>query len=266
MNKFKIVLLCLSFLNYFNASSQRYSPLCFENSYYGKFHLSLGLKKYGVGLGNFEQYNGFNFNLLNRTCRLNGALFTMFSKSVFMNGMQVAAIQAKAAKLNGLAIGGITSSLDTLNGIQLTSIISFNKVLNGVNVSFRNDASRLNGVSFCGLTKSKVINGAFFSFGISVIDTARGVFISGYTTVTKSTKGVSINGVLFGASEMRGLTIAPINLSFKRVHGVQIGLWNKTLRLHGVQIGLLNKAGNNKRPFRKTPIINFHFDKKEKSP
>jgi hypothetical protein len=246
-----------------NIEAQRNQPTCYDNT--PVFNLSLGLNKFGLGLGSFGTYNGINLSLFDNTCHLNGIGISFIGNvnpKKNCNGIDFGVIPM-SDNVNGISLGVLAGSVEgKLNGISCYGLFSETWNVNGVCVSGLIQMNNsINGFTSGGLCLiSDVQNGFGLSFLIQRIDNVA--------------NGLTITGLYYNAEKTNGLAVAPVNL-VDTTNGVQVGAYNKSDKLNGVQIGVFNHVGmgsgfqfglvnvieENPRLLRCIPIMNFNFSK-----
>lgn len=215
---------------------------------------TLGYHDNGIALGNSRNCNGVRINLWDK--EVNN-----------VNGFNISA-KSYTERTNGFSFGVVANSDDMTNGIKIAG--------------FSNVADEVNGICIAGLATdvTNKINGLGISGFYTFADTMNGVFISLLGIINFNRDFINVvNGLSVGmftdAENFRGLalgfqsrldTLNGVSMGLVRnesnvANGIQFGMQNKTQDLFGFQIGFWNVA-ENKRHFKKTPIINFNFRKK----
>ncbi len=215
-------------------------------------YLSLGPKHCGICFGTPKEYNGIRLNLWDRKdAQINGLSISGWSKNKktngislgiiatnddVSNGIEISGIAAQSSNSNGIKIGGLGVGAKTHNGLAIGNLWISGKKFNGI------------GVSLFGSIGSDILNGLFIScWGIGSTKVINGFAVGGFNVFANSLNGASLS--------------VGMNLNDYQ-KGVSITTFNFSNELHGFQFGLINYAGNNRRLFRVTPIVNFHLKKK----
>lgn len=220
-------------------------------------HITMGYSDNGLVLGNSQKSNGVRFNFWDKSVRfINGINVTAKSKSQKTNGISIGLIANNDSIGNGIFIGGLVSSGTYINGICISGLINGTKnKINGIGIAgLVSVADTMNGVFINIVGTTKVFNGEFSN----VIN---GLTIGIINDAVKF-KGLSI-GYQNRTDTMRGICIGLVYNGSKDAKGLQIGICNKARSLHGIQIGFWNIV-ENKRFFKRMPIINFSFRKRSK--
>jgi len=205
-------------------------------------HLSIGHNGNGVCFGNSSKYNGIRLNGWDKNVtNINGINISGFCNSRKTNGISIGIIANLDSISNGLKIGGLATYAEHHNGIALSGLII--------------GGSKFNGIGFAGISPSAdTLNGIFVGlYGITPL--------SSYDSIN-IINGLAIGGLGVTSSKMNGLAVGFLRNAFDKQNGVSISCFNRAEELYGVQFGLLNYAGNNRRIFRRIPLINFNFKKK----
>jgi hypothetical protein len=204
-------------------------------------HLGLGIKRYGLSIGNSANYNGIRINFEDKNVNeINGLNIAGISDIGKLNGMNIGILFSLDSLSNGIEIGGLSLKFIKHNGFALGTLC-----LTG---------EKINGIGITGL--------ALFA------DTLNGVFVGPIGIMPRHDpdsiriiNGLSIGGGVI-ASKMNGVSFGYFGNIFEKLNGVAIGGINLASELHGFQIGLINHAHNNRRFFRWTPIVNFNLRQK----
>ena len=200
------------------------------NTSYGQNRFfSIGKKDAGICFGNSAQYNGLRLNLFDKNVKI-------------VNGVNLALISG-SKKLNGVSISAIGDASEVSNGVSIGGIALRGNKRNGIGISIDINCDTLNG---------------FFIGGIGV---------AGRTIrePMKIIKGFASGLIAVGAEKVYGLMLCG-GLSYsKEQYGISIAGYNKTENLHGFQFGLLNYAGNNRKLFRRMPLMNFNLRKHDRN-
>lgn len=231
--------------------------LCGKDLSWRYKYLSLGPKHSGICFGTPKTYNGIRLNLWDRMdAQINGLSISGFSGNKKTNGVTLGIVSTKDKVLNGIELGALVAKSSNSNGIKIGGIIADGKKQNGLVLSCMYIAGKkINGIGTAGLQISaENLNGIFIGF-------------AGICSMTKQPikviNGIAIGGYGVSSTIINGFSFSMNNLSSYQA-GVSIGLLNFSDELHGFQFGLINYAGNNRRLFRVTPILNFHLKKKNK--
>jgi hypothetical protein len=160
-------------------------------------------------------------------------------------------------RINGinLSFTGTYNELARVNGVNISGLFSYTGKVNGISICLVQDMAReLNGFGFGYFASAfRKINGIQLSFIYSDANTVNGLQIA-IANNANSISGIQLGYCYCNASEVNGLQLSLFRNKSENVNGVQISLFNKTIKLKGFQIGLWNK--NEKRSF---PLINFNF-------
>ncbi len=89
--------------------------------------------------------------------------------------------------------------------------------------------------------------------------TINGGHINAFVSTAYKLNGVSVALIMGSYSYANGLIISGLMNGVERGSGVQLGLYNVAYKFNGVQIGLWNRIGD-----RAFPIVNWHFEKRDK--
>ncbi len=215
-----------------------------------KIHLSLGSKKVGIGFGSFNKYNGIDLTFFNLSDTINGMAIELgnFRGMSNINGLNIGVFGTSALNVNGLNIGFIVSAVrGKMNGFNFSYVIS-SETSSGFSLGLAfNGTKKSNGISIGGL------------FNVPVI--SNGISFGGLVNISREMNGVALGGIINVSRVSNGLLIAPVNINLTRGTGIQVGLYNTSLKLNGIQIGILNHISQNKVPFKTLPLINFNFKK-----
>jgi hypothetical protein len=214
--------------------------------------ISLGTKRFGICFGNREKYSGLKFSIKNTSTRVNGLSVSVSS------GDQNPAI-------NGIDIG-VVSFLGKMNGVQLSLIgVSMDEKSHGLFLNpIVTDMWDGTGFAFSGVVFfTDKFNGFSFSGIYSAANQFNGILISpGSNTIDSVLNGLSFSGLRTYAEHLNGFSFSLFN-RIKHGKGLCLGVVNFSDTYRGVQIGVWNIIKENPRPFRRLPIINFHFCKKQ---
>ena len=214
-----------------------FCPLSFgQNKYF-----TIGINDNGLSFGNSVNTNGVRINVWDRddVNSINGLNISVFSRARISNGFTLGLLGIDESVCNGIVINGLIGGGKKANGIIISGIGYGADQLNGL------------GISGLGLAGDK-LNGLFISLlGIGFWNNEKIKVINGATI-----------GVYFVSTEkLNGVSVSLIQNVIDEQNGVSIGIVNKSKKLHGIQIGLWNIAENN-HFFKRMPIINFNFRKK----
>lgn len=203
-------------------------------------HLNFGIKENGICFGNSKNYTGIRFNFRDKN----------------------------VSNINGLNISGQTGS-EKMNGISFGLLASLDSSLNGLQIGFATGGEVVNGVSIApAITVHEKINGLAISGIATWFKTTNGVQISLFGTTSfgfmgsELINGLGIGGVTFNCKKVNGVVISSILCYQEELNGVSIACFNATENLNGFQFGLWNYAANNRKLFRRLPIMNFNLRKK----
>jgi len=239
--------------------------------------LNFPTKKYGISIGNSQDFTGIRINFADKNVKkINGLNLTFWFKycknlNAVVNGISLGVIPTAGTmqylnlgllgvgtnnNLNGFSVGGIVvGSGGNINGLSLSGLITMadgdNSAISGI------------AVSGIGIGAHKAINGlAVGGFAVGTDGNISGVVSSlAYISCKKEFQGVAFTVGYLESEIFQGVAIAGFTKT-NQMHGLSIALYNRTKELHGVQLGLLNYAGNNQKGLRMFPFINFHLKKK----
>jgi hypothetical protein len=214
--------------------------------------ISLGTKRFGICFGNRENYSGLKFSIKNTSRVVNGlsASITSGDQNPVINGIDL----------------GLVNFLGKMNGIQLSVIgVSIDEQSNGLFINpIVTDMWEGNGLAFSGIVFfCDKFSGFSFSGIYSTANRFNGVLISpGSNIIDSLLNGFSFSGLRTYAEHLNGFSFSAFN-RVKEGKGVLLGLINHSDSFKGVQLGLWNIIKENRRPFRRLPIINCRFRKKQ---
>lgn len=206
---------------------------------------SLGGKKAGIGIGNFDTYSGIRFNFKDK-------------KVNTINGLNLAANSGANVATNGISLALFFNADEDINGISFGTAANFGDNRNGLTTStFAVFCFNNNGISIS----------SCFTF----VEKMNGICVSGFLImgpfggddpfISKNTiNGIAIAGYAVMANRINGITIAGYN-KIENQYGLSIGLVNKAQKLRGIQMGLINYAGNNPKGLKWLPFLNMHLGK-----
>ncbi len=246
--------------------------------------LNLPFRKYGLSIGNSNDFNGIRINFIDKNVkRINGLNVTFWSNNALrfdrwlnegndssvINGISMGIIPTAGSmqpinlglmgvrtspkNLNGLSAGGTyILSAGNINGLSISGLLTQTGVINGIAVSglFVAGIQGINGLAIGGLAVSsdtKNINGVALSPGILYCG--------------NNFKGIGVSGIFLRSGVFKGLALAGFAKT-NQMFGLSFALYNRTNELHGIMLGLLNYAGNNPRGLRMLPFLNMHLMKK----
>ncbi len=243
--------ICILIVLYSNTFGQVRNDYCYDNIADYTPQFSIGSKKYGIGFGNFVNYNGINFCFIDRTCRLNGlgiSIVGPINSQKHSNGIEVS-FAPHALQMNGVSIGLLAGLVNyKANGIQLAGLFGEYGSVRGINlVGGLNMCESISGFSLTGLYSL-----ASQHNGIGTCLIAQ--------RIDESANGLFISGLMFTSDSLNGLSLSSININ-KRTNGILFGVYNHSEQLNGIQFGLMNKINENPIPFRTLPLLNFNFSK-----
>ncbi len=216
--------------------------------------LTIGLKENGLVIGNSKKCNGIRLNFWDKNVEIvNGFNLSARTASNYTNGLSFGLITNQDTVTNGFRIGGLTSLGENINGVCIGGLWTVATKINGLGIGgLLTYADRMNGLFISGL-------GAFGGNGPGYITAINGISIGMFTTC--SNMNVLSIGFQTVTDTTRGIVIGFVYNEAKKANGIQFGMHNKTNDLYGLQVGFWNIA-ENKKYFKKTPIINFNFRKK----
>jgi hypothetical protein len=217
-------------------------------------HLSLGFKNSGLCFGNSKNYNGVRLNFWDtRTNRINGINLSLNSKMNISNGLSIGLFGSSDSICNGIKIGGLLAEARVMNGLLIGGLAAGGDQIKGIAIGASIGSGQMNGIGFS---------------GFMVSDTMRGVFFQVFGIFSKEKQG-NLSGFSLSIFMARMQTLNGCNISFvseiENQNGISIGGINQAKNLYGVQIGLWNVAENKKR-FKRLPLINFNFKKQALKP
>jgi hypothetical protein len=188
--------------------------------------------------------------------------------SVFYNGLRLNFNDKDVKVINGLNLSGQTKTV-CVNGATIGLLASIDSNINGFQYGFASLGHRLNGLCIApGMALHEKANGIVISGLVTYFEVTNGIQISLLGTTpfdiigSKRMNGLGVGGLYFQCERVVGFQLASVLCASDTLKGVSIATFNVTNNLHGIQIGLFNYAMNNKWPFRRTPIINFNFRRK----
>lgn len=232
---------------------------------------TLGYKTNGIVFGKSLTCNGLRLNVWDDydSSSHNGINISVKASSVKSNGVDIGLLFLADSIANGLQIATTVVGAGETNGVSLAVFFVGGETLNGISlagIAVGADDSNINGITVSGLgAVGSNLNGLFIGLlgannWSESAENVNGVAL-GFVWGVRAEK---YNGLAFGignyADTTNGLTLGLFYNISNKVNGAQIGLHNKTQDLYGIQFRLWNIA-ENKRYFKKTPIINFNFRK-----
>lgn len=192
-----------------------------KNAVFSQTGFSFGGKKWGLGFGHFQQYNGVrlnfidfvavedledelymangvNLSIIDKYDQINGCSFSLVSGGYQRNGIFIDVLYTGALKINGINICCLSSNFETIRGIAFAPLNKALQVDGGIQLGLVN------------LTPWKGMH-TLMGWGGRVGDP-------------------SVYGFIFGA----------LNWTRADVYGLQLGFFNHSRDIYGLSLGLVN--------------------------